>query len=70
MDDSNAIAIVGVGCRFPGAPNLDEFWNVLKNGENHVIEVPRDRWKVDAFYDPDPDAPGKTYVRKVGIVKE
>ncbi|XP_064600728.1 putative inactive phenolphthiocerol synthesis polyketide synthase type I Pks15 [Liolophura sinensis] len=70
MDDSNAIAIVGVGCRFPGAPNLDEFWNVLKNGENHVIEVPRDRWNVDAFYDPDPDAPGKTYVRKVGIVKD
>lgn len=70
MDMENSIAIVGVGCRFPGAQDLDEFWNLLKNGENHVTEVTKDRWNVDAFYDPDPDAPGKTYVRKVGLVKE
>ncbi|XP_060585864.1 narbonolide/10-deoxymethynolide synthase PikA2, modules 3 and 4-like [Ruditapes philippinarum] len=62
------IAIVGVGCRFPGADNLREFWRVLHRGENHVKEIPRERWNVDAFYDPDPSAPGKTYVRKAGFV--
>ncbi len=46
-------AIVGMGCRFPGAENLGSFWNLLKNGECSVKEVPPDRWDVDSFYDPD-----------------
>ncbi|WAR08976.1 PPSD-like protein [Mya arenaria] len=62
------VAIVGIGCRFPGADNVDEFWKVLKNGENHVIDVPLTRWDHSKFYDPDPDAPGKTYVRQAGFV--
>ncbi|KAJ8322392.1 hypothetical protein KUTeg_000863 [Tegillarca granosa] len=67
--DDDTIVIVGIGCRFPGAENKDEFWNVLLNGENHVIEVPPERWKLDPHYDPDPDAPGKTYVRRAGFIK-
>ncbi|XP_060577872.1 phenolphthiocerol/phthiocerol polyketide synthase subunit B-like isoform X2 [Ruditapes philippinarum] len=63
------ISIVGVGCRFPGADNLREYWRVLKNGENHVKEVPRDRWNHDAFYDSDIDAPGKTFVRTAGFLE-
>ncbi|KAK6172216.1 hypothetical protein SNE40_015928 [Patella caerulea] len=62
------VAIVGAGCRFPGADNLDEFWRVLRNGENHVIEVPPNRWNLEAFYDPDPAVPGKTHVRRAGFV--
>ncbi|ESO99298.1 hypothetical protein LOTGIDRAFT_113304, partial [Lottia gigantea] len=64
------VAIVGIGCRFPGADNVDEFWQVLKNGENHVIEVPANRWNLEAFYDEDPTTPGKTNVRRAGFVKE
>ncbi|KAK6173394.1 hypothetical protein SNE40_016853 [Patella caerulea] len=63
------IAIIGVGCKLPGADNIDQFWRVLENGENHVLEVPSDRWNLDAFYDPDPNAPGKTYVRRAGFIK-
>ena len=37
------IAIVGMGCRVPGAENLDEYWRVLLCGENHVREVTDDR---------------------------
>ncbi|XP_064600270.1 uncharacterized protein LOC135466619 [Liolophura sinensis] len=66
MDSPADVAVVGLGCRFPGADNLDEFWRVLSKGENHVIDVPPDRWNVDAWYHP--DDPGKTYARKVGIV--
>ncbi|XP_033751244.1 phthiocerol/phenolphthiocerol synthesis polyketide synthase type I PpsD-like [Pecten maximus] len=70
MDDDNAFAIVGVGCKFPGADNLDEFWRVLLNGENHVIEIPPERWNVDAFYNEDPMEPGKTNVRRAGFIRK
>ncbi|XP_055958872.1 phenolphthiocerol/phthiocerol polyketide synthase subunit B-like [Patella vulgata] len=62
------VAIIGAGCQFPGADNLDEFWRVLRNGENHVIEIPPNRWNLEAFYDPDPAVPGKTHVRRAGFV--
>lgn len=58
------IAIVGMGCRLPGgAVNPDAFWDLLINQKDAITEVPRDRWDVDAYYDPDPDAPGKIYTR-------
>lgn len=69
-DKGEDIAIVGIGCRFPGADNIDEFWRVLLNGENHVKDIPPDRWDNDKFYSDDPDEPGKTYVRKAGLLSE
>lgn len=68
MDDEDDIAIIGVGCRFPGADNIDEFWRVLVNGENHVKDIPSDRWNNDAFYDENKDVPGKSYVKKAGLL--
>jgi acyl transferase domain-containing protein/NADP-dependent 3-hydroxy acid dehydrogenase YdfG len=54
------IAIVGIGCRFPGGADSPEaFWRLLRDGVDAVREVPADRWDVDAYYDPDPDAPGR-----------
>ncbi|HEY7508770.1 MAG TPA: type I polyketide synthase, partial [Vicinamibacteria bacterium] len=58
------IAIVGLGCRFPGgAADPAAYWRLLRDGVDAVGEVPRDRWDADACYDPDPEAPGKTYAR-------
>ncbi|AKT38856.1 type I polyketide synthase [Chondromyces crocatus] len=57
------IAIVGVGCRFPGADTPMQFWEVLESGRDMIREVPRDRWDIDAHYDPKPDAPGKVASR-------
>ena len=58
------IAIVGLGCRYPGGADTPEaFWRVLRDGVNTVREVPRDRWDIDAYYDPDPDKPGTMYSR-------
>lgn len=70
MNDDDAIAIVGIGGKFPGADNIKEFWKILVNGENHVVDIPPERWNVEAFFDGDPDAPGKTYVRKAGLLKQ
>ncbi|XP_045209328.2 uncharacterized protein LOC123561167 [Mercenaria mercenaria] len=68
MDDE--IAIVGIGCRFPGADNIDEYWRLLVNGENHVKDIPLERWNNDAFYSEDKDEPGKHYVKKAGFISK
>ena len=63
------IAIVGMGCRFPGgANNPEKFWELLKNGVDAIAPVPRERWDIDAYYDPDSDTPGKMYTRYGGFI--
>ena len=63
------IAVVGMGCRFPGgADDPASYWRLLRDGVDGISEVPRDRWEVDAYYDPDPDAAGKMYVRRGGFL--
>ncbi|HEY7416124.1 MAG TPA: amino acid adenylation domain-containing protein, partial [Ktedonobacteraceae bacterium] len=62
------IAIVGIGCRFPGASNPLEYWQFLSEGRNAIREVPADRWQIDAFYDPEPALPGKTVSRWGGFL--
>ncbi len=65
------IAIIGIGCRFPGDANSpDAFWKLLRDGVDAITEVPADRWNLDAFYDPDPTEPGKTYTRWGGFIKQ
>ncbi len=65
------IAIIGMSCRFPGdADDPEKFWQVLHHGIDAVTEVPPQRWNVDHFYDPDPQAPGKTYTRHGGFLSE
>jgi len=63
------VAVIGLGCRFPGgASSPDRFWELLRDGFDAVRDVPADRWNVDEFYDPDPDAPGKSYTRRGGFL--
>ena len=62
------IAIIGMGCRFPGAKNPAAFWELLRNGQDAIGEVPADRWDIEAYYDPDPQAPGKMYTRYGGFL--
>jgi acyl transferase domain-containing protein/NADPH:quinone reductase-like Zn-dependent oxidoreductase/acyl carrier protein len=62
------IAIIGMACRFPGANNLEEFWNLLCSGVDAVTEIPADRWDGDSFYDPDPAVVGKMNSRWGGFM--
>src|SRR5205085_3957553 len=65
------VAIVGMGLRFPGgADDPDAIWALLAEGRDAVVEVPPDRWDVDAWYDPDPDAPGRIASRWGGFLRE
>ena len=57
------IAVVGVDCRFPGAPDKDAFWRLLMDGVIADSEVPSQRWNVDAYYRTD-GAPGSMNTRR------
>lgn len=64
------IAIVGMGCRFPGGADTPaKFWDVLCQGVDAITEVPAARWDIGTFFDPNPDAPGKTYARHGGFLE-
>jgi len=65
---SEPIAIVGMGCRFPGAYGPEAFWQLLRDGVDAITDVPASRWDVAQFYDPDPRKPGKTNLRHGGFL--
>lgn len=68
-ENDERIAIIGMSCRFPGGANdIDKFWELLISHRDGVSDAPEERWDVDKYYDPDKDAPGKTYCRKGGYL--
>ncbi|SRR5579862_104310 len=65
------VAIVGMACRFPGgADTLRSYWRLLSEGIDAVGEIPADRWDPSAWYDPNPDAPGKMSTRWGGFLRD
>ncbi|WP_437835303.1 type I polyketide synthase [Sorangium sp. So ce1153] len=65
------LAIVGMGCRFPGgADSPAALWELLREGRDATRDVPRARWDVEAWYSDDPDAPGKMNVRRGGFLDD
>jgi acyl transferase domain-containing protein/aryl carrier-like protein len=62
------IAIIGIGCRFPGADGPEAYWRLLASGVDAIREVPPDRFRLDELYDPDPAAPGKLNTRHGGFL--
>ncbi|GAB2515371.1 type I polyketide synthase [Nocardia heshunensis] len=65
------IAIVGIGCRFPGGVHdASSFWTFLSDRGDGVVDMPSDRWNVEKYYDPDPEAPGRMYTRRAGFLTQ
>lgn len=62
------VAIIGMSCRFPGANNVEEFWQNLLDGVDSVGEIPTDRWDIDRFYSEDRSS-GKMYTREGGFLE-
>ncbi|MBX7432208.1 acyltransferase domain-containing protein, partial [Mycobacterium sp. Y57] len=64
------IAVVGVAAIMPGAPDATSFWANIKAGQYSISDVPPERWDPELYYDPDPQAPDKTYSRIGGWVRD
>ncbi|WP_254893710.1 type I polyketide synthase [Nocardia donostiensis] len=66
------IAIVGIGCRYPGGiATADELWEFVATGRDGITPLPTDRgWDVGALFDPDPAAAGRSYSRAGGFLHE
>ncbi|MBO0931460.1 type I polyketide synthase [Fibrella aquatilis] len=63
------IAVIGMGCRFPMAPNPEAFWELMASGTDAVVDVPPDRWSWRDYYDPTPGTERKAYSRWGGFLE-
>ncbi|MBO0856855.1 MAG: type I polyketide synthase [Chloracidobacterium sp.] len=67
-EGNESIAIIGIGCRFPGAKGPRAYWELLRNQVDAITEIPPDRFDVNTCYDPRPGAPGKISARWGGFL--
>ncbi|MDR1921983.1 MAG: SDR family NAD(P)-dependent oxidoreductase [Candidatus Adiutrix sp.] len=67
---TTAVAIIGLGCLFPGADSIAGYWAAIKECRDSISDVPADHWSVDDYYDPDPKAADKTYGRRGGFLSK
>ncbi|XP_061569548.1 phenolphthiocerol/phthiocerol polyketide synthase subunit C-like [Cololabis saira] len=62
------IAVVGIGCNFPGGEGLDHFWRVLVDGRNCSVSIPKERFDLASWYDPDDTKLGKSRTAKAALI--
>ncbi|UJF34776.1 hypothetical protein L0M14_06355 [Paenibacillus hexagrammi] len=70
MDRKDAVAIVGMSARYPGADELDQYWDNLASAQNAVREIPASRWDVNAYYDSHPNQRGKLNCNWMGMLDD
>lgn len=64
------LAIVGIGCRFPGGGNgPEQFWQNLSEGVDAITDVPHDRWNPEIYFDPHPGTPGRSSAARGGFIE-
>ncbi|XP_063729998.1 uncharacterized protein pks1 [Eleginops maclovinus] len=68
-DADDDIAVIGIGCNFPGGEGLDNFWRVLLEGKNCVVDIPPERFDTTLWYDADESKPGKTQTTKAALIE-
>ena len=65
---SDRLAIIGIGCLFPGQKTVARYWANIREGIDAISEIPATHWKPADYYDPDPKAPDHTYGQRGGFL--
>ncbi len=66
--NSGKLAIIGIGCLFPGADNCSSYWANIREGIDAISEIPSTHWKTADYHDPDPKSPDHTYGQRGGFI--
>ncbi len=69
-ENSQDIAVVGMGCRFPGARNVNEYWDLLSEPKPQFRRVPDSRWRREAFYNEDFRDSGAVYSDRMALLED
>lgn len=69
-DSEDKIAIIGLAGKYPGANNVQEFWENLKQGKDSITEIPSDRWDMTSFYDEEKGKSGTSYSKWGGFIED
>ena len=64
----DSVAIIGMSCMFPGAPDVDAYWRNILGKVDSVTDPPPEAWDVDAYYDPTFADTDKVYVKRGGYL--
>jgi acyl transferase domain-containing protein/NADP-dependent 3-hydroxy acid dehydrogenase YdfG len=62
------LAVIGIGCLFPGAEDLRAFWSNIVNRVDGITDVPPTHWRPEDYHDPDPKAPDRLYTARGGFL--
>ena len=64
------LAVVGLGCRLPGADNLDDYWRLVRDGRSGITQLPAERLDRTLYFDPEQGKVGRSYSQIGGVVPE
>lgn len=71
MSDPRDIAVIGIGCRFPGGIDSPEaLWDLIARGGDAITEIPAERWNAEEYYDPEQGVPGRSVSRWGGFLTD
>ncbi|KAM4622930.1 mycocerosic acid synthase-like polyketide synthase [Discoglossus pictus] len=69
MDEADdQIAIVGIGCNFPGGEGIENFWKIIVGGKNCTVEIPTERFNAKHWFDQDYNKPGKICTSRAALI--
>ena len=70
-ENDGPIAVIGMACKFPGEVNsTTDFWKLLMDNRDGIVDIPADRWNAAEFYNKDTAVAGKMCVQKGGFIKD